>query len=140
LAATVSHRDLIFLNAVGERECDFFAAHGGWKMIVRLAILLLLLVTSSSLAEDSSLSPLEQRGRALAERMCSQCHAIGRRGESPHVGAPAFRALDRRVDLDSFIERLREGLMVGHPDMPTFRFTREDARAFLLYLRSIQAP
>jgi len=24
--------------------------------------------------------------------------------------------------------------------MPTFRFTREDARAFLLYLRSIQAP
>ena len=31
-------------------------------------------------------------------------------------------------------------LMVGHPDMPTFRFTREDARAFLLYLRSIQAP
>jgi hypothetical protein len=24
--------------------------------------------------------------------------------------------------------------------MPTFRFTREDARAFLVYLRSIQAP
>jgi hypothetical protein len=35
-------------------------------------------------------------------------------------------------------KRLSE--MVGHPDMPTFRFTREDARAFLLYLRSIQAP
>ena len=109
-------------------------------MIVRLAILLLLLATSSSLAEDMSASPLEERGRALAERMCSQCHAIGKNGASPHVGAPAFRALDRRVDLDSFIERLREGLTVGHPDMPTFRFTREDARAFLLYLRSIQAP
>ena len=109
-------------------------------MIVRLAILLLLLATSLSSAEDMSPSPLEQRGRALAERMCSQCHAIGKRGESPHVGAPAFRALDRRVDLDSFMERLREGLIVGHSDMPTFRFTREDARAFLLYLRSIQAP
>jgi hypothetical protein len=24
--------------------------------------------------------------------------------------------------------------------MPTFRFGREDARAFVLYLRSIQAP
>jgi hypothetical protein len=46
-------------------------------MIVRLAILLLLLATSPSLAEDSSPSPLEQRGRAW-ERMCSQCHAIGR--------------------------------------------------------------
>ena len=109
-------------------------------MIVRLAVLLVLLATSSSFAEGNSRSPLEERGRALAERMCSQCHANGRSGESPHAGAPAFRALDRRVDLDSFIERLREGLTVGHPDMPAFRFTREDARAFLLYLRSIQAP
>jgi mono/diheme cytochrome c family protein len=109
-------------------------------VIVRLAIFLVLVATSAALAEDSSSSPLEQRGRALAEKMCSQCHAIGKSGQSPHAGAPAFRALDRRVDLDSFMERLREGLMVGHPDMPTFRFTREDARAFLLYLRSIQAP
>src|SRR6516225_10518047 len=119
---------------------DFSPLMGRWKMIVRLAILLLLLATSAGFAEDSSSTPLEQRGRALAERMCSQCHAIGKSGQSPHVGAPAFRALDRRLDLDSFMERLREGLMVGHPDMPTFRFTREDARAFLLYLRSIQAP
>jgi mono/diheme cytochrome c family protein len=109
-------------------------------VIVRLAIVLVLAATSAALAEDSSSSPLEQRGRALAERMCSQCHAIGKNGQSPHAGAPAFRALDRRVDLDSFMERLSEGLMVGHPDMPTFRFTREDARALLLYLRSIQAP
>src|SRR5262249_3235618 len=118
----------------------FSSLRGNSKVILRLAILLLLVATSAGLAEDSSSSPLEQRGRALAERMCSQCHAIGKSGQSPHVGAPAFRALDRRVDLDSFMERLREGLMVGHPDMPTFRFTREDARAFLLYLRSIQAP
>src|SRR5262244_4616117 len=110
---------------------------GSSQVIVRLAILVLLAATSAALAEGSS-SPLEQRGRALAERMCSQCHAIGKSGQSPHVGAPAFRALDRRVDLDSFMERMREGLTVGHLDMPTFRFTREDARAFLLYLRSIQ--
>jgi mono/diheme cytochrome c family protein len=121
-------------------ECEFSPLMRRWKMIVRLAILLLLLATSSSFAEDMSPSPLEQRGRALAERMCSQCHAIGKSGESPHAGAPAFRALDRRVDLDPFMEQLREGLTVGHPDMPTFRFTREDARAFLLYVRSIQAP
>ena len=109
-------------------------------MTTRLAIALLLLGTSAGLAEESTPSSLEQRGRALAERMCSECHAIGRSGRSPHVNAPAFRALDRRVEMDGFMERLREGLMVDHPDMPTFRFTREDARAFLLYLRSIQAP
>jgi len=127
--------------APGSRPQIFSRFYGGpLKVIVRLAILLLLVATSSSLAEDSGSSPLEHRGRALAERMCSQCHAVGKSGGSPHAGAPAFRALDRRVDLDSFMERLREGLTVGHPDMPTFRFTREDARAFLLYLRSIQAP
>ena len=43
------------------------------------------------------------------------------------------------VDLDDFTHRLREGLTSGHPDMPTFRFTREDARALTAYLRSIQA-
>jgi mono/diheme cytochrome c family protein len=72
--------------------------------------------------------------------LCSECHAIGARGQSPGAGAPAFRTLDRRLELVTFIDRLREGLMVDHPDMPMFRFTREDARAFVLYLRSVQAP
>ena len=109
-------------------------------MIVRLAVTLLLLGTSLGSAQENEPSGLERRGRALAERMCSPCHAIGKGGHSPHANAPAFHALDRRLDLDSFMDRLREGLMVGHPDMPTFRFTREDARAFVLYLRSVQAP
>ena len=101
-----------------------------------LAIVFVMLSTSPSAAEDSKPIPLERHGRALAERMCSACHAVGRRGKSPHIGAPAFRALHRRVELDTFTDRLREGLMSDHPDMPTFRFTREDARALVLYLRS----
>jgi len=109
-------------------------------MIARLASILLLLATSSAAAENSEPTPLERHGRALAERMRSPCHAIGRRGDSPHVGAPAFRALNRRVELDTFTDRLREGLMSDHPDMPTFCFTREDARALVLYLRLIQSP
>jgi len=109
-------------------------------MIARLAIPLLLLGTSAGLAGEPGRNPPEQDGRALAERMCARCHAVGRSGRSPHIGAPAFRQLDRRVDLDTFLVRLREGLMVGHPDMPMFRFTREDARAFVMYLRSIQGP
>lgn len=63
--------------------------------------------------------------------MCSQCHAIGKNGQSPHVGAPAFSALDRRLDIDGVMSRLRKDQMVGHSDMPMFRFTDEDARAFV---------
>jgi cytochrome c len=120
LAATVSHRDLTFLNAVVGENCDFSLFVGRWKMIVRLAILLVLLATSSSVAEDNSRSPLEERGRALAEEMCSQCHAIGKSGGSPHAGAPAFRALDRRVDLDSFhgtFARRADGRPSGYADV-----------------------
>jgi len=83
---------------------------------------------------------LERQGRALAERMCARCHATGNSGPSAHNAAPAFRELSRRVDLDSFANRLRYGLVSGHPDMPTFRFSREDARALTAYLRSIQGP
>jgi cytochrome c len=105
-----------------------------------LMLVILLLATSASSAEQATSSPLEQKGRAIAERMCARCHAIGRQGKSPHAAAPLFRELGRRVDLDTFVDRLREGLMSDHPDMPTFHFSGEDARAFRLYLRSIQTP
>ena len=81
---------------------------------------------------------LVEQGKLLAISLCAQCHAVGPNDASPHAQAPPFRALDRRVDLDTFFQRLREGVTSGHPDMPTFRFTREDARAFIAYLRSIQ--
>ena len=110
------------------------------KIAAMAAVPLLLLATSAGFAAGPGRNPSEERGRALAEHMCAACHAVGRSGRSPHVGAPAFRQLDRRVDLDLFIARLREGLMAGHPDMPMFRFTRDDGRAFVMYLRSIQAP
>jgi mono/diheme cytochrome c family protein len=69
---------------------------------------------------------------------CAECHAVSAADASPHAQAPAFRVLDRRVNLDTFFQRLREGVTSGHPDMPTFRFARDDARAFIAYLRSIQ--
>jgi len=136
--ATVSHRDLIFLNAVrGERR--FFAANGEVENDREARN------PPSAARNIAELGRRQQPQSAGAARarlgknvLAMSCHRQS--GESPHAGAPAFRALDGRVDLDSFMERLREGLMVGHPDMPTFRFTREDARAFLVYLRSIQAP
>jgi len=79
-----------------------------------------------------------EQGELLAMTLCAECHAIGATDASPHAQAPAFRALDRRVNLDTFFQRLRKGVTSGHPDMPTFRFGREEARAFIAYLRSIQ--
>jgi cytochrome c len=107
-------------------------------LALAFATIRLLLGMSASFAEENAPGALERDGLALAERMCAQCHAIGRSGASAHSAAPAFRELDRRVDLDGFAKQLREGLVSGHPDMLTFRFSREDARALTAYLRSIQ--
>lgn len=111
-------------------------------MIARLCVLAMLLMSgwSAGFAEEGVPGKLERHGQVLAERMCARCHAVGRTGSSPHDGAPPFRALDRRVDLDTFANRLRDGLFSGHPDMPTFRFTREDACALTAYLRSVEGP
>jgi mono/diheme cytochrome c family protein len=104
----------------------------------RLVVMPLLSVLLASAGMAQERDELRERGGAIARSMCAQCHAVGATGRSPHPGAPAFRTLEQRLDLDSFMERLREGLMSGHPDMPMFRFTREDARALIAYLRSIQ--
>lgn len=103
------------------------------------AVLALAVVAATLPAFAFAATPV-QRGRALATKMCGQCHALGRSGQSPLAQAPAFRNLSRRLDLDTFGERLRDGLISGHKDMPRFTFGREDADAFVAYLRSIEAP
>lgn len=97
------------------------------RLTLSQALLAVLLGLPALRAEEDPPSLLERRGRALAERMCAQCHAIDKSGSSPHSAAPTFREISRRVDVDQFANRLRDGLISGHPDMPTFRFTREDA-------------
>ena len=99
-----------------------------WKII----LLAVLLAASPATAQE-----LAARGHALLSEMCASCHAIEKSGASPHPGAPPFRVISRRFDIDDLYEKLREGLSSGHRDMPTFRFTREDARAVRAYLREI---
>ena len=72
------------------------------------------------------------------QEFCSPCHAVGKSGPSPHIGAPPFRTLSRSFDLDRFAQRLEQGISSSHPDMPEFKFSEQDARDVSAYLRSIQ--
>lgn len=83
---------------------------------------------------------LVRRGHKILADLCSQCHAVDKTGRSPHAGAPAFREIDLRVDLDQFIEQLHKGLHSSYEKMPSVRFTRDEANAIVAYLRFIQAP
>src|SRR6516225_7700811 len=75
---------------LAERECDFFAAHGKMENDREARNFPSAARNIVELGRRQQLSPLEERGRAAAERMCPQCHAIGKSGQSPHVGALPF--------------------------------------------------
>jgi mono/diheme cytochrome c family protein len=108
------------------------------EIVLRTALLIGLVMTpgGTAIAQDDEVA----RGHTLVSKMCGECHAVGRTGASPHAGAPTFRSIDDHTDLDEFMDRLRAGLQSSHPDMPSFRFSRDDARAVVAYLRSLQGP
>ncbi|HWP26054.1 MAG TPA: cytochrome c [Xanthobacteraceae bacterium] len=110
--------------------------------VIRMTIAAALALSTfiAAVGEVEALSAQERRGRVLAVRLCAQCHAVGKSDVSGRPTAPPLRHLHKRVNLDTFASRLRQGLMSGHYDMPEFRFSREDARAMVAYLRSIQRP
>ena len=93
----------------------------------------LTVVDSAAQAQD----PVSH-GQALVAEFCGRCHAIGTKGKSRHPDAPPFRILGRSVDLDEFPRTLERGISGGHPDMPEFKFSHDDARAVRAYLRVIQ--
>ena len=80
----------------------------------------------------------ERHGRVVVMEFCARCHAVGKTGTSPHADAPPFRTLGRSFDLDQFPRLLERGISSGHPDMPEFKLSADDALAVSAYLRSIQ--
>jgi mono/diheme cytochrome c family protein len=81
---------------------------------------------------------LIEHGRALAETHCSSCHAVGEDGESRLAAAPPLRSLAERYPVLMLQEAFAEGVLVGHPAMPEFRFEPDEIDALVAYLESIQ--
>ena len=98
-----------------------------------IVLLALVILGSAAQAQDPS-----RHGRALLKEFCARCHAIGKTGNSPDRSALPFRTLGRSFDLDQFPRLLERGISSGHPDMPEFKFSEDDARAVRAYLQTIQ--
>jgi mono/diheme cytochrome c family protein len=80
---------------------------------------------------------LAQEGHALAVARCSGCHATEETGASPLRNAPPFRALAYGYPVETIDEALAEGIVAGHPDMPSDPWDPADIRRFVAYLKSI---
>ena len=81
----------------------------------------------------------EVDGRLIAQRNCSQCHAIGAKGDSRLKGAPPFRDLSNIGDMDDLVTSLHAGLLTHHPAMPELRLTQKEITSLAAYLRDVQA-
>jgi mono/diheme cytochrome c family protein len=96
----------------------------------------LLMVSGAHAAQAQSARA--QRGFTFVQTNCSQCHAVGRFGDSPLKEAPPFRILHTRYPIESLAESLAEGIITGHPSMPEFQLDAAQINDVLAYLNSIQ--
>jgi mono/diheme cytochrome c family protein len=78
-----------------------------------------------------------QNGLALAQQVCSECHAI-RRGQvrSPNSGAPTFLELATTPGMT--IAALSVALTTPHAGMPMFLLTAEQREAVIAYILSLR--
>ncbi len=77
-------------------------------------------------------------GKSIVETQCSSCHATGRGGDSPRSDAMPLRVILKNYDPENLAEDFRDGIHVGHEDMPDFEFSDMGTEAVLAYLVSIQ--
>ena len=80
-----------------------------------------------------------QRGQTFVQTNCSQCHAIGRFGDSPIPEAPPLRTLHTRYPIEDLAEAFAEGITTGHPSMPQFQLDPAQINDLIAYLNSIQS-
>jgi tetratricopeptide (TPR) repeat protein len=81
-----------------------------------------------------------REGKALVEKTCSGCHAVGPRGSSPNRKAPEFRNLHERHAMLALREPLSRGIAAPHDEMPKFSLNSAQIDAIVAYINSLTPP
>ena len=90
-------------------------------------------------AVKAEASPAE-RGRALVQANCANCHAVGETDTGKATGAIAFRDLHKKYPVEHLQEALGEGIAVGHPAMPEFKMSPQQVQDVIAYLKLLDGP
>jgi mono/diheme cytochrome c family protein len=98
------------------------------------AAALVFICVASARAEEGN----PALGQKLAQEWCAKCHAIGLYGDSPLKVAPPFRELHERYNVEDLAESFAEGIMVGHPTMPVYRFDPDQIQNLIAYLKTLE--
>jgi mono/diheme cytochrome c family protein len=92
-----------------------------------------VLLAYSAQAEGPNL----EAGKALAEKHCATCHAVGPIGASRLPAAPPFRDVAARYSVWNLEEALAEGIVTGHAEMPQFVFKPAQITDLLGYMETL---
>jgi mono/diheme cytochrome c family protein len=76
-------------------------------------------------------------GKAIAEQVCSECHAVGRgRRPSPNAEAPPFAAVAETPGMTPIA--LTVALRTSHRNMPNIILSDDELRGVVAYIMSLQ--
>jgi tetratricopeptide (TPR) repeat protein len=78
-----------------------------------------------------------REGKALVDKNCSGCHAVGTQGQSPNKKAPEFRNLHERHAMLALREPLSRGIAAPHDEMPKFMLTAAEIDTIVAYINSL---
>jgi mono/diheme cytochrome c family protein len=102
-------------------------------MIGRTAIYAIMLLAVTVTSQGKAAAPA---GENLAERWCSQCHAVKPNQVSTNPKAPPFLEVAARPSSTDYT--LRVFLNIQHIEMPNFILKPDDADALVDYILSMK--
>jgi len=109
-----------------------------FKYHLSTAVFFISLLIAPSISQSEKTNDTIREGEKLAKELCSNCHAIDKTGESKNKQAPPFRTFSQKWPLENLEEALAEGIVVGHDDMPEFKFTPDQITKFIAFLENLQ--
>jgi len=78
-----------------------------------------------------------QRGRALAQRVCAECHAVGTQDiSSPNARSPSFVTVAATPGMTA--TALNVMLHTSHRSMPNIILTAEETNGIIAYILSLK--
>src|SRR6476620_8267183 len=103
------------------------------RSLLAFAVMGVAFVTTAALAQDN------EKGRALADRLCGRCHLNRGQGEKQGpMGVPGFRAVANRPN--QTIAGIVTWLKSAPTMMPNHHLTQDEMFALAAFIMSLRAP
>ena len=102
-------------------------------------VLFLLLGSVGNAGAQGSERPLpdEDKGRRVAQTLCSGCHIVSSGQANAIAGVPSFAAIANHAGQTP--ERLAGAIILPHPPMPGIQVTNTELRDIIAYILSLKS-